>query len=89
MTQPPDVTGLLVAWSNGDGDANDRVTEAVYAELRALARGCLRRECPDHSLGAVGARARDNRPPGVAPITVKRDWALALACLFRERRGEA
>jgi DNA-directed RNA polymerase specialized sigma24 family protein len=26
---------------------------------------------------------------GVAPITVKRDWALAKAWLFRELRGEA
>jgi RNA polymerase sigma factor (TIGR02999 family) len=50
MAQPPDVTGLLVAWSHGDADANDRLIEAVYAELRGLARGYLRRERPDHSL---------------------------------------
>jgi RNA polymerase sigma factor (TIGR02999 family) len=50
MTQPPDVTGLLVAWSNGDAEAYDRLLNAVYAESRALARGYLRRERPDHSL---------------------------------------
>jgi RNA polymerase sigma factor (TIGR02999 family) len=50
MVQPPDVTGLLVAWSRGDADANERLIEAVYAELRGLARGYLRRERPDHSL---------------------------------------
>ena len=54
MTQPPDVTGLLVAWSQGDGEANDRLIEAVHAELRALARGYLRRERPRHA----GALAR-------------------------------
>ncbi len=187
MTQPPDVTRLLAAWSRGGGEADDRLIEAVYAELRALARGYLRRERPDHSLaptalvheaylrlvdqrdvswqnrahffaiaahvmrrllvdharahGAVkrGAAHRvplldidvgvdpedldvialeaalvrlaaiDRRQSrlvelrffggltgneiaaglGVAPITVKRDWALARAWLFRELRGEA
>ena len=43
MTQPPDVTGLIVAWSNGDGEANDRLSEAVHAELRALARCVMQR----------------------------------------------
>ena len=38
MAQPPDVTGLLVAWSQGHVDANERLIEAVYAELRGLAR---------------------------------------------------
>ena len=186
MTQSPDVTALLVAWSNGDGEAHDRLIEAVYAELRALARGYLRRERPDHSLaptalvheaylrlvdqrrvqwhnrahffaiaahvmrrllvdharahgavkGGAGHRvplldidvgvdpedldvialdaalvrlaAIDRRQSrlvelrffggltgdeiatvlGVAPITVKRDWALARAWLFRELRGD-
>ncbi len=187
MTQPPDVSGLLVAWSHGDAEADDRLIDAVYAELRALARGYLRRERPDHSLAptalvheaylrlvdqrrvpwhnrahffaiaahvmrrllvdharAHGAvkRGAGHRVPfldidvavdpadldmialdaalvrlaaidrrqsrlvelrffagltgdeiatvlGVAPITVKRDWALARAWLFRELRGEA
>jgi RNA polymerase sigma-70 factor, ECF subfamily len=51
MHQPgPDVTGLLVAVSNGDDGARARLIEAVYTELRRLARGYLKRERPDHSL---------------------------------------
>ena len=45
-----DVTGLLVAWNQGDEAARARLIEAVYGELRRLARGYLRRERPDHSL---------------------------------------
>ena len=50
MAQPRDVTGLLVAWSDGETAASGRLMEAVYAELRGLARGYLRRERRDHSL---------------------------------------
>ena len=50
MAQAPDVTGLLVAWSDGDEAASERLMEAVYAELRRLARGYMRGERPDHSL---------------------------------------
>lgn len=51
MQQPgADVTGLLVAVSQGDEAARARLIEAVYAELRRLARGYLKRERPDHSL---------------------------------------
>jgi RNA polymerase sigma factor (TIGR02999 family) len=46
----PDVTGLLGAVSRGDEAAKARLIEAVYAELRRLARGYLQRERPDHSL---------------------------------------
>src|SRR6186997_2696910 len=49
-TAGPDVTGLLVALNNGDESARERLIEAVYGELRRLARGYLRRERPDHSL---------------------------------------
>jgi len=45
-----DVTGLLVAWSKGDEAARTCLIDAVYAELRRLARGYLQRERPDHSL---------------------------------------
>ena len=44
------LTGLLLAWSSGDTGAQSRLIEAVYAELRRLARGYLRRERRDHSL---------------------------------------
>jgi RNA polymerase sigma factor (TIGR02999 family) len=50
MPQAPDVTGLLVAWSGGEAAASGRLLDAVYAELRRLARGYLRRERADHSL---------------------------------------
>jgi RNA polymerase sigma factor (TIGR02999 family) len=46
----PDVTGLLVAWSKGDEASRSRLIDAVYRELRRLARGFLQRERPDHSL---------------------------------------
>jgi RNA polymerase sigma factor (TIGR02999 family) len=46
----PDVTGLLVAWSKGDEGARTRLIEAVYGELRGLARGYVQREGPGHSL---------------------------------------
>ncbi len=45
-----DVTGLLAAWTNGDGDASADLMGAVYGELRRLARGYVRRERGDHSL---------------------------------------
>src|SRR4029450_3427042 len=48
-----DVTGLLVAWANGNEDAHARLIEAVYGELRRLARGYLQRERRDHSLPAT------------------------------------
>lgn len=51
MTQAsPDVTGLLVACSGGDQGARSLLIEAVYGELRRLARGYLQRERRDHSV---------------------------------------
>jgi RNA polymerase sigma factor (TIGR02999 family) len=50
MGQASDVTGLLVAWSNGEEAAGGVLMDAVYGELRRLARGYLRRERSDHSL---------------------------------------
>ena len=45
-----DVTARLVAWSNGEEAASADLMDAVYGELRRLARGYLRRERHDHSL---------------------------------------
>jgi|SRR5436190_11308852 len=45
-----DVTGWLVAWGKGDPTANSRLIEAVYADLRRVARRRLRAERGDHSL---------------------------------------
>jgi len=49
-----DVTHLLVAWSNGEPAAGGPLMDAVYGELRRLARASLLRERPDHSLQATG-----------------------------------
>jgi len=45
-----DVTAWLVAWGQGDPAADNRLIEAVYADLRRVARRRLRAERGDHSL---------------------------------------
>ncbi|HYN09611.1 MAG TPA: sigma-70 family RNA polymerase sigma factor [Vicinamibacterales bacterium] len=49
MKDDADVTALLLAWSEGDQAAASRLIEAVYDELRRVARRHLRGE-RDHSL---------------------------------------
>ncbi|HZA36527.1 MAG TPA: ECF-type sigma factor [Vicinamibacterales bacterium] len=44
------MTGWLVAWGKGDPAANSRLMEAVYTDLRRVARRRLRAERVDHSL---------------------------------------
>jgi RNA polymerase sigma factor (TIGR02999 family) len=46
----PDVTRLLVSWSEGDKQALDQLAPMVYDELRRLADRYLRRERPGHTL---------------------------------------
>jgi RNA polymerase sigma factor (TIGR02999 family) len=47
MPEPTgDVTGLLLAWGDGDRHALDRLVPLVYEELRSLAHRALRRERP-------------------------------------------
>src|SRR5262245_16213763 len=48
---PEDVTDLLVAWGNGDRDAESQLIAVVYADLRRVAGRRLRAERSDHSLG--------------------------------------
>lgn len=50
MNKGSDVTALLVAWGNGEEAAGGVLIDAVYGELRRLARGYLGRERPGHSL---------------------------------------
>ena len=52
MKVPPsdEVSQLLLAWSDGDRSALDRLTAIVYEELRRLARRYMSRERPGHSL---------------------------------------
>jgi len=46
----PDVTLMLHAWGEGDHAALEQLTPLVEAELRRLARHCLRQERPGHVL---------------------------------------
>jgi RNA polymerase sigma factor (TIGR02999 family) len=50
MSASHDVTALLERWAVGDQQALDDLTRRVYAELRQLAAGYLRKERPDHTL---------------------------------------
>lgn len=52
VPSPPaeSVTGLLKNWCEGDAQALERLLPLVYAELRRLAQGYMRREGPDHTL---------------------------------------
>ena len=50
MPREDDVTGLLVAWGQGDRSADSRLMAVVYEDLRRVARRRLRAERADHSL---------------------------------------
>jgi RNA polymerase sigma factor (TIGR02999 family) len=45
-----DVTGLLIAWSEGDKKALDQLAPLVYGELRHVAHRYMRREAAGHTL---------------------------------------
>lgn len=49
-----DVTRLLSASAAGDASARDRLVEIVYAEIHRMARGQMRGERSEHTLGATG-----------------------------------
>jgi RNA polymerase sigma factor (TIGR02999 family) len=53
MSEETDVTRLLLAWSDGNEAAATLLVDAVYDELRQLARKYLVRERRDHSLPAT------------------------------------
>jgi len=52
MTQPPthELTQLLIAWSDGDRAALDKLTPLVYEELRRLAHLYMSHERKGHTL---------------------------------------
>ncbi|MGH9841284.1 MAG: sigma-70 family RNA polymerase sigma factor [Blastocatellia bacterium] len=50
MDTAPNVTQLLLAWSEGDREALEELTPLVYEELKKIAEGYLRRERADHTL---------------------------------------
>jgi RNA polymerase sigma factor (TIGR02999 family) len=47
---PPDITQLLVRWSNGDSNAEEQLIPLVSGELRRLAHAYMRRQRPGHLL---------------------------------------
>lgn len=51
---PPDITGMLTAWGNGDEDSLSILMPLVYPELRRIARKHLGRRFPDHTLESAG-----------------------------------
>src|SRR5262245_57601394 len=53
MSSPEEVTGLLIAWKEGDEQALGKLIPLVYGELRRLAQSYIRRERPDHTLPAT------------------------------------
>jgi RNA polymerase sigma factor (TIGR02999 family) len=50
MTPAPNVTQLLVSWSNGDQAALEALTPLVHHELHRLAAGCMAGERAGHIL---------------------------------------
>ena len=50
MASPHRVTELLLAWSDGDQAALDKLVPLIYDELRRLAEHYLRRERSNHTL---------------------------------------
>jgi RNA polymerase sigma factor (TIGR02999 family) len=48
-----DITGLLVAWRNGDEGALAQLMPEVHGELHRIARRCMRGERAGHSLQAT------------------------------------
>lgn len=53
MASAPDVTQLLIHWSQGDEQALDRLLPLVYEQLRNVAHLRLTGERPDHTLGTT------------------------------------
>lgn len=53
MSQPEEITQLLLAWRNGDDSALERLIPLVYDELYRVARGYMNREQADHTLQAT------------------------------------
>jgi RNA polymerase sigma factor (TIGR02999 family) len=50
VAQAADITALLLAWTEGEEAARTVLVEAVYGELRRIARRQLRKERRGHSL---------------------------------------
>lgn len=53
MTDQREVTGLLLAWQDGDPDAGEQLMALIYGELRRLAQSYMEDERADHTLQAT------------------------------------
>ncbi|HWW86289.1 MAG TPA: sigma-70 family RNA polymerase sigma factor [Vicinamibacterales bacterium] len=53
MATPPEVTRLLIDWSDGRAEALDRLLPIVYGELHRLAQRQMRQERAGHTLQAT------------------------------------
>jgi RNA polymerase sigma factor (TIGR02999 family) len=93
---PQEVTQLLIAWSNGDRAALDKLMPLVYVELRQLAHRYMGRERAGHTLQTtalvndaylklIGERNMrwQNRAHFFA-VAAQLMWRLAKAWLHRE-----
>src|SRR5919198_1140166 len=49
-TSDQEITQLLIAWSQGEEAALDKIMPLVYDELRRIARHYMGRELPGHAL---------------------------------------
>jgi RNA polymerase sigma factor (TIGR02999 family) len=47
---PKEVTQLLIAWSNGEEEALEKLVPLIYDELRRIARRYMKREPAGHTL---------------------------------------
>ncbi len=54
MQPSTDVTQLLLAYTDGDREALDRLLPLVYEHLKRLAHARLCEERPDHTLNTTG-----------------------------------
>lgn len=53
-SEPPQITELLVSWSNGDRAALEKLLPLVEQELHRIAHRYMRREQQDHTLQTTG-----------------------------------
>lgn len=51
---PPDISGLIAAWGNGDEEALNSVVPLLHRELRRIARQHLARRPAGHTLESAG-----------------------------------
>jgi RNA polymerase sigma factor (TIGR02999 family) len=85
---PGELTALLREVRAGDPDAQGRLVEAIYAELRRMAGGMMRRERADHTLQASAlvheALIRLLRGQAIADVRDRRHLFGAAARAMRE-----